>query len=81
MVGMIVKNLLGSIMVLIGAVMAIPMVPGSGLVLVVAGILLLDFPGKDRTIRELLNGPAVLRPINGLRAVFGRAPLFIDCIG
>lgn len=78
MVRMIARNLLGSMLVLVGAVLAIPLIPGPGFVFIVAGIFLIDFPDKHRTIRKLLNRPAVLQPINRLRAAFARAPLFVD---
>jgi len=40
--------------------------------------LLLDFPGKPRMLRKLLNKPTVLGAINRLRRAFARAPLRVD---
>jgi hypothetical protein len=76
--GLVLKNVLGSVLIVVGAILAVPLVPGPGLLTAAAGMLLLDFPGKARMLRKLLNRPAVLRPINRLRSVFARAPLMVD---
>ncbi len=66
------KNLLGVLLVAAGVVMLI--VPGQGLLTIVAGMLLVDFPGKYRLERWLVTRPAVGRPINWLRRRAGREP-------
>ena len=76
--GVVLKNVLGSVLVVIGAILAVPLVPGPGLLIAAAGVLLLDFPGKARMLRKVLNRPAVLGPINRLRRAFARAPLHVD---
>ena len=76
--GRVLKNLLGSVLVVVGVILAVPLVPGPGVLIAAAGLLLLDFPGKPRMLRKLLCKPAVLRPINRLRQVFARAPLIVD---
>jgi hypothetical protein len=75
---LVLKNVLGSALIVVGAILAVPLVPGPGLLIAAAGILLLDFPGKTPMLRKLLNRPAVLRPINRLRHAFARAPLRVD---
>ena len=72
------KTAVGSMLVLIGAILSVPLIPGPGLLLVVAGILLLDFPAKRRMLRRLVARPMVLRPINRLRSAFAREPLLVD---
>src|SRR6476660_10602450 len=74
----VLKNALGSILIVVGAILAIPLVPGPGLLIAAAGLLLLDFPGKPRMLRKLLNKPTVLAAINRLRRAFARAPLRVD---
>jgi hypothetical protein len=69
---------LASALIVVGAILAVPLVPGPGLLIAAAGMLLLDFPGKARMLRKLLNRPTVLRPINRLRRAFARAPLLVD---
>jgi hypothetical protein len=75
---LVLRNLLGSALIVVGAILAIPLVPGPGLLIAAAGMLLLDFPGKARMLHKLLNKPTVLRPINRLRRAFARAPLLVD---
>jgi hypothetical protein len=74
----ILKNLLGLILVVIGAVLSLPVIPGPGLLIVAAGIVLLDFHGKRRLLHTLLNRQYLLRSINRLRAAWSRAPLRVD---
>lgn len=76
--GLAAKNLAGVVLVLLGLIMAIPGVPGQGLLTAVIGITLLNFPGKLRLERRLLRVEALRRGINRLRARFDRSPLEID---
>jgi hypothetical protein len=73
--GLIGKNLLGALAVLLGIVLSVPAVPGPGLLTMLIGLLLLDFPGKRRLERWLIRRPHVLKPINRLRQRRGRPPL------
>jgi hypothetical protein len=72
------KNILGAILVAVGAVLALPGVPGQGVLTIVVGLVLLDVPGKRRLERRLVGRPRVLRAINALRQRFGSAPLVLD---
>jgi hypothetical protein len=72
------KNVLGLLVLPLGIFMALPLVPGPGLVFVLVGLSLLDFPGKRSLERRLLAIPAVLRFLNDVRHRFRRAPLVID---
>jgi hypothetical protein len=76
--GRIGKNLGGLLLVLIGLVMAMPGVPGPGLVAIAIGVALMDFPGKRSVERRIVGHPLVLATINSLRKRFGRSPLVID---
>jgi hypothetical protein len=71
----ILKNTAGLLIVPLGVVLALPGVPGPGLVFILIGLSLLDFPGKRRLERRLLSLPTVLRFLNRVRARFGRPPL------
>lgn len=62
------KNLLGAVFIAAGVVMLFA--PGQGLLTIVVGVLLVDFPGKYRLERWLVTRPTVWRAINWLR---GRA--------
>lgn len=72
---LVVRNLIGGLMFLAGLVMAVPLVPGPGLVFMLIGAGLVDFPGKRALELRLLRRRHVLRSVNGIRARFGRAPL------
>ena len=72
------RNLAGALLVVVGAIMAVPGVPGQGLLTMLIGLTLLSFPGKRRLERRLLRVPAVLHGINRLRARFARPPLELD---
>ncbi len=69
------KNLLGLVALVLGLMMAIPGVPGPGLVTVLLAVVLLDFPGKYAAERWLVRRKLVHGAIDKLRRRFGRAPL------
>ena len=69
------KNVAGVVLVLLGLVMALPGIPGQGVLTMIVGLTLIDFPGKRGLERRLIGRPHILRAINRLRARFDRAPL------
>jgi hypothetical protein len=73
--GMIGKNLLGLALVILGIVLSIPGVPGPGILTILIGLVLLDFPGKRRLVRLLARRRGVQTTINRLRSWFGRPPM------
>lgn len=70
-----VKNLLGLLLILLGIVQSVPGIPGQGILTIVIGIVLLDFPGKQRWERSLVGWPPIRRVINRIRQRFGQLPL------
>jgi hypothetical protein len=77
-VGIILKNFLGLLLVGLGILMSIPGVPGQGLLTILMGVMLLDFPGKRRLELRLVSHPRVLQAINRLRHRFGKPALVLD---
>ncbi|MDB4981259.1 MAG: uncharacterized protein JWM82_2011 [Myxococcales bacterium] len=75
--GLVGKNLVGVVMILLGFVMALPGVPGQGLLTMIIGLTLVDFPGKLGLERRLIGRPFVLTRLNRLRVHFRRAPLVL----
>jgi hypothetical protein len=69
----VLRNVLGSLLLLAGALMLV--LPGQGLLTLLLGLTLVDFPGKRRFMRRLLMRPRVLRVINALRRRFNVEPL------
>lgn len=72
------KNILGVLLVALGVVLSLPGVPGQGLLTILLGIMLLDFPGRDRLEQKLLSRPTIVNTINRLRGRFGKPPLQLD---
>jgi hypothetical protein len=67
------KNLLGCVLVAAGLAMLV--LPGQGVLTILAGVALLDFPGKLRLERWLVARRPVRGSINWLRHRAGQAPL------
>ncbi|MCA9139893.1 MAG: hypothetical protein KDB00_24135 [Planctomycetales bacterium] len=76
--GLIAKNLVGGILIAAGVAMLI--LPGQGILTMVMGGLLLDFPGKHRLERRVIRIKFVLRSINWLRHRSGVEPIKVDSI-
>jgi hypothetical protein len=72
------KNIGGILLVALGVVLSLPGVPGQGLLTVLLGIMLLDFPGRHRLEQKLLSKPSILNSINKLRDRFGKKPLELN---
>lgn len=66
------KNVLGAVLVVLGVVMLFT--PGQGLVTVLVGFLLMNFPGKFQLERWLVMRPGVMRAMNWLRKRHGEGP-------
>jgi hypothetical protein len=76
-IGRVMKNLVGVILIVLGAILSLPGLPGQGLLTALAGVLLLDFPGKRSLLYKILSRPLLLQSINRLRSKFSRPPLLI----
>lgn len=77
----VAKNVLGALLVVAGAIMTIPGVPGQGMLTILIGLLLLDFPGKRNIERKIVRQPRILRSVNRIRKRFGREPFVVDIDG
>ena len=76
--GIVFKNLIGLLLVLLGIIMSLPGVPGQGILTILLGIMLLDFPGKRGLELRLVSRPKVLQTINQIRRKFDKPPLMLD---
>ena len=72
------RNLLGYFLILLGIALSLPGIPGQGLLTVLIGVMLIDFPGKHRAERWLLSRRGVLTGVNRVRAKFGKPPLVTE---
>ena len=68
--GLALKNIIGFVMVLAGIAMLV--LPGQGLLTLLAGLLLMNFPGKYKLERKLVSIPAVLMSVNWFRRRQGK---------
>ncbi|HKE62477.1 MAG TPA: PGPGW domain-containing protein [Nitrospira sp.] len=71
--GHIMKNVVGAIFVFAGFLMLF--LPGQGILTMLIGISMLDFPGKRKIEATLIGQPTVLSVINGMRQKFNKPPL------
>jgi len=73
LVALTVKNLLGSILLLAGITMLA--LPGQGLLTILMGLLLMNFPGKRSLELRIMGIPSILKSVNWIRAKASRPPL------
>lgn len=67
------KNLLGVVIILAG--LAMLFLPGQGLLTILIGVMLIDFPGKRRLELWLIRRPSILKAVNWMRGKAGRGEL------
>jgi len=70
---LIAKNLLGAVLVVSGIFMLV--LPGQGLLTILVGAVLLNYPGKFKIERWIVTRPHIWRLINRLRRYAGHSPL------
>ncbi|NBV85286.1 MAG: hypothetical protein EBS01_03250 [Verrucomicrobia bacterium] len=75
LLGRILKNILGVIFLFAGFLMLF--LPGQGVLTMLIGISMLDFPGKRKVEARIISQPSILNVINRLRVKFGAAPLVL----
>lgn len=73
--GIIGKNLAGVLLIVLGVVMSLPGIPGPGLVTILFGVMLVDFPGRRTLEHKIVSRPSVQKTINNLRKRFGKKPI------
>lgn len=68
-----IKNFIGLILLLTGIVMLIT--PGQGIISILLGLFLMQFPGKRQLELMLINNNITFQTINWLRSKAGKPPL------
>jgi hypothetical protein len=71
--GLVVKNVVGIVFLLAGFAMLF--LPGQGVLTMLIGISLMDFPKKRELEAKMVGQPTVLGVINSMRQKFGKPPL------
>ena len=69
------RNAAGLVLIAVGLILSVPAVPGQGALMVLTGILLVDFPRRRLLEQALVRRPGVLPALNRLRSRFNRLPL------
>lgn len=68
--GAILKNMVGLILIISGIIMLV--LPGQGLLTLLIGLILINFPGKYKLEKKLLGNPQVLKSVNWFRRKRGK---------
>ena len=74
-VRLLLRNLLAVALVGLGIILSLPGIPGQGVLTILLGVMISDFPGKERLERKIVSYPKVLEALNRLRERFGKPPL------
>lgn len=72
------KNIAGVILVVMGVLLSLPGVPGQGVLTILLGVMLLDFPGRRRFERWIVSSPKILKAVNKLRKRFDKPQLKLN---
>ncbi len=75
-IGLLVKNTLGTVFVLAGFIMLF--LPGQGLLTMLIGISFLDFPKKRNLEAKIVGYSKILNGINTMRRKFNKPPLVLS---
>ena len=70
---LVVKNIVGVVFILAGIAMLV--LPGQGLLTILLGLILANFPRKHILIRRIVGQPRIIRGINRLRQRFNKPDL------
>ena len=73
LVGLVVKNVVGVVLLLAGFAMIF--LPGQGLLTMLIGVSLLDFPRKRELEARMVGQPTLMGVINSMRRKLGKPPL------
>lgn len=73
LLGLVVKNVVGVVFVLVGFAMLF--LPGQGLLTMLIGVSLMDFPRKRELEAKMVGQPTLLGIINTMRHKFRKLPL------
>lgn len=73
--GHVVKNVVGAIFLFAGFLMLF--LPGQGLLTMLIGLSMLDFPGKRKVEAKIIGQPTILSTVNAMRKKFEKPPLIL----
>ncbi len=68
-----IKNVIGILLIIIGILMLV--LPGQGLITILIGLSMSNFPGKYTLERKLVSRPSIFRALNWIRKKTGNPAL------
>ncbi|HZY10784.1 MAG TPA: hypothetical protein VFF29_06475 [Bacteroidota bacterium] len=71
----ILKNVFGAILVILGLIMSLPGVVGQGLLTLLLGLTLMNFPGKQKLVLKIVSYPTIHGVMNSVRQKAGKPPI------
>jgi hypothetical protein len=71
----IARNSLGILLIAVGVVLSVPGVPGQGVLTILLGVMLVDFPGRRKVEHWLVTRHGVIAAMNRVRRRFSKPPL------
>lgn len=74
----ILKNLLGICLIVLGILLSLPGVPGQGILTILLGLIMIDIPGKRPLEAKIIKRPKVLSAVNSLRKRYNKPPLVLE---
>lgn len=70
-----IRNLLGFSLIVLGLLMLI--LPGQGILTILIGLFLMNFPGKYKLERKLISMPKILKSLNWIRHKANKEPFVL----
>lgn len=74
----ILKNIFGVFIIILGILLSLPGVPGQGILTILLGLIMLDIPGKRPLEAKIIKRPNILSAVNKLRKKYNKPPLIMD---
>ena len=74
----ILKNVCGLFLILLGIVLSLPGIPGQGVLTILLGLIMMDIPYKRPLEARIIKRPTILAAVNNLRARYKKPPLIMD---
>lgn len=68
----VIKNLFGFVLLLVGVIMLVT--PGQGIISILLGLFLMEFPGKRQLELKLINHNPTFKTLNWLRSKANKPP-------
>lgn len=68
-----IKNLIGFVFIVVGLFLLL--LPGQGIITILIGLAITNFPGKHRMVRRITKQPAVGKTLNKIRQLGDQPPL------